>query len=240
MKTFTLIIALLCLLGCGQDSPTEPQLTEAEINAIIDAKVAEELAKMNEAHDTLTPQTIAQKVFLSVVLVRIQTPAKFKSTGFVVGNELVATALHSMDGYKAGSVELMDPARRYPIHSIVAVDESNDLAILKVPGLDAPLLECADSSKVKIGDTIYVAGNPLKYRNTFSVGIVSGFEPSSLFVKNEVIQITSPVSHGNSGSPALNTKGEVVGILSSVDFDGQNLNFAVPSNRLSALLSTLQ
>ena len=237
MRNLFFVIALLCLLGCGQDSPTEPQLTEEDVARI----VAEELAKMNAAHDdALTPQEIAEIAFRSVVLVRIQTPKEFKSTGFVVGKDLVATTLHSMDGFKTGSVELIEPVRKHTIESIVAVDENHDLAILKVPGLDAPVLEIGDSRKVRVGDTVFVAGNPLKYRNTFSVGIVSGFEPSSLAVKNEVIQITAPVSPGSSGSPALNTDGAVVGVLSSINFDGQNLNFFVPSNRLSTLLSTLK
>ena len=235
MKTFTLIIALLCLLGCGQDSPTEPQLTEEDVARI----VAEELAKMNH-DDALTPQEIAEIALRSLALVRIETPQKFKSTGFVVGKDLIATTYHSIAGIKAGSVELIEPYRKHAINSIAAVDESHDLAILSVSGLDAPLLECGDSSKVNIGDTIYVAGNPLKYRNTFSLGIVSGFEPSSLLVQSQVLQITAPISPGNSGSPVLNKDGEVIAIISSSDVGGQNLNFAIPSNRLSTLLSALK
>ena len=186
------------------------------------------------------PQEIAETALRSLALVRIETPQKFKSTGFVVGKDLIATTYHSIAGIKAGSVELIEPDRKHAINSIAAVDESHDLAILSVSGLDAPLLECGDSSKVNIGDTIYVAGNPLKYRNTFSLGIVSGFEPSSLHVKNQVLQITAPVSPGSSGSPALNKHGEVVGVMSSVDVDGQNLNFAIPVNHLKRLLSTLR
>ena len=46
--------------------------------------------------------------------------------------------------------------------------------------------------------------------------------------------MTAPISPGSSGGPVLNTRGEVIGI-SVGDIDGQNLNFAVPSNYLKVL-----
>ena len=241
LRIALLALIALALLSCA-DNPTAPDtLTESEIEALIDARVAEEIAKMNGNHeDVLTPQEIAETAFRSLVLVRIKTPRKYKSTGFVVGKDLVATTYHSISGLKTGIVERIEPDQTHAINSIAAVDIDNDLAILHVAGLNAPPLICGDSSTVVIGDTVYVAGNPLSYRNTFSSGIASGFEASSLVVKNQVLQITAPVSPGSSGSAVFNSDGEVVGIMSSVDVDGQNLNFAIPVNHLKSLLSTIR
>jgi len=83
-------------------------------------------------------------------------------------------------------------------------------------------------------------GSPLGLEQTVSEGIVSGvrlFPPVGTF-----LQITAPISPGSSGSPVLNMKGEVVGIVSFHISKGQNLNFAIPAQYISDLeeLKTLK
>jgi len=51
----------------------------------------------------------------------------------------------------------------------------------------------------------------------------------------KIIQITAPISHGNSGSPLFNMRGEVIGVVTMVVTNGQNINMAISSSRLSAL-----
>jgi tetratricopeptide (TPR) repeat protein len=69
--------------------------------------------------------------------------------------------------------------------------------------------------------------------NSVSDGIVSSVR--KIFDYDKIIQITAPISPGSSGSPVLNMKGEVVGIATFQFIEGQNLNFAIPSEKIANL-----
>ena len=99
------------------------------------------------------------------------------------------------------------------------------------------LIDLGNSDAVQIGETVYVAGNPLGFEGTFSDGIISARRDSA--GKKERLQMTAPISPGSSGGPVLNRKGEVIGVSTSLynPLFGQNLNFAVTSKALQALLA---
>ena len=233
------LLLLVVLLGCA-DTPTEPELTEEEIRQII----AEELAKMQPAADnTLTPQEIAEIALRSTVILDIKKEnGKWLRavSGFVVGEGLIATAYHVIKDMATGStVRTIGEAASQPIESVITVDEAHDLAILQAD-VTAPALFLGDSDRVKIGEPIYVTGNPNGYVGTFSVGIVSAIRYDDPLVEGKIIQITAPVSLGSSGGPSLNAKGEVVGVLQGTHTGGQNLNFAIPVNHLKTVLKAIR
>jgi Trypsin-like peptidase domain len=80
-------------------------------------------------------------------------------------------------------------------------------------------------------------GSPLGLEGTVSDGIVSALRSEA---NKSWIQTTAPVSHGNSGGPLLDMRGNVVGVITSgiSAQKGQNLNFAIPSDDVKTLLST--
>ena len=88
------------------------------------------------------------------------------------------------------------------------------------------------------GEDIFVIGNPLGLESTVSTGIISAVRDIPAFGK--ILQITAPISPGSSGSPVINSKGEVIGIATLVITKGQNLNFAIPSDKIIALKETTQ
>jgi len=82
---------------------------------------------------------------------------------------------------------------------------------------------------------VVVIGGPLGLEKTAPDGIVSAVRDIPNFGK--IIQITAPISPGSSGSPVINMKGEVVGVATFRVVEGQNLNFAIPGERVARLKS---
>jgi len=108
------------------------------------------------------------------------------------------------------------------------------LAILQAEGRDLPFVTLGDSDKVKVGEAICVIGSPMLLEGTVSAGIISAVR--KLRDGRTLLQITAPISEGSSESPVFNRKGEVIGVASFTLSEGQNLNFAVPSNAVKDLL----
>lgn len=187
-----------------------------------------------------TLQQIAKKA-LAATLLLVMEDDKGKplglGSGFFVDTNLIATNFHVIEGATRGTAKLVGQEAEYNIEGVTAIDEIQDLVILRVAAADVMPLSLGDSDAVEIGDTVYVAGNPKGFlEGTFSDGIISGVRGS---VSAKRLQMTAPVSPGSSGGPVLNDNGEVVGISYAGFRDGQNLNFAIPSNHLKELLAQL-
>jgi hypothetical protein len=103
-------------------------------------------------------------------------------------------------------------------------------------GAKAPSLLLGDSGNAKVGDEVYVVGNPLGLEGTFSSGIISGIRQVD---KDKLFQITAPISPGSSGGPVLNKSGMVIGIAVASYQGGQNLNFAIPSSYLESIIAKI-
>ncbi|MDE0087885.1 MAG: tetratricopeptide repeat-containing serine protease family protein, partial [Candidatus Poribacteria bacterium] len=156
-------------------------------------------------------------------------------SGFFIGENLIATNYHVIEGAARGTAKLIGKLTKYTIEGITATDKKNDLAILKVSADEIKPLSLGKSEAVRIGETVYVAGNPKGLEGTFSDGIISSKRGGN---SKERLQMTAPISPGSSGGPVLNSKGEVIGVSVSVykALDAQNLNFAIPSRYLISLL----
>ncbi len=121
-----------------------------------------------------------------------------------------------------------------------------DLALLKVPGENFPVLSLADSRSAQIGDPVHIIGFPgvvlshelLNQSATVAAsvtsGAISGFKQDRN--NNPLIQTDAPAAWGNSGGPTVNDRGQVVGVLTFVSLapgpDGsivQGFNFVIPS-----------
>lgn len=165
-------------------------------------------------------------------------------SGFFVDNNIIATNYHVIDGATKAVCYTTDEYKSYEIEGYVAIDRSADLALLKVKGLNRPPVKFA-TGIINPGEKIYVIGTPLNesFEASISDGIISGVRD---FDGKKLIQITAPISSGNSGGPVLNSKAEVIGITVSTispiiakiykNADVQNINFAVPKSNLELML----
>ncbi len=156
-------------------------------------------------------------------------------SGYVVAPGRIATNYHVVGAYvdaperyairvRGGAVE--HPAR------LVAFDLTNDLALLGVEGLDAPVLPLARTLPPP-GSAIVSFGNPQGLGLSLIEGIFNGFAEKG-FVDRMLLSM--PLNSGMSGGPILNQKGEVVGTNVSVMWLQNSLSFGVPESRLRPLL----
>ncbi|MBA7587221.1 hypothetical protein ES708_29240 [subsurface metagenome] len=152
---------------------------------------------------------------------------------FINQNGDVITNYHILQGASYAEVKTSD-GKTYPITYIVAEDEQSDIICLSVDIPSQYVYPLSlNTSLPEVGERIIVYGSPLGLEKTVSDGIVSAIREGPAYGK--IIQITAPVSPGSSGSPVLNMKGEVIGVATFQFIEGQNLNFAIPSERIANL-----
>ena len=186
-----------------------------------------------------TAPQIAEKALAATVSLEMRDgkgAVLFTGSGFFVRPNLIATNYHVIEGAARGTAKLVDRHRTSTIEGITAIDKTNDLALLKVTMQGIKSLSLGDSDTVLIGETVFVAGNPMGLEGTISEGIISSRRDVNI---TERFQMTAPISPGSSGGPVLNRKGQVIGV-SVASYHGlaaQNLNFAIPSNYLKTLLA---
>jgi S1-C subfamily serine protease len=161
--------------------------------------------------------------------------ALMTGSGFFLRPGQVVTNLHVVRGAVRAEVKTLDgKGKVFPVNGTLAVDEEGDLALLSVemPLERAKVSELAHELPDE-GETIFVIGNPLKLEGSVSDGIVSAVRevPNSY----RIIQITAPISHGNSGSPVFNLKGQVLGVVTVKVTNGQNINLAIAAARVAQL-----
>lgn len=156
---------------------------------------------------------------------------------FVTADGLILTNKHVVQDSQAKYTVLTNDGNKYDAE-VVAQDPVNDLALVKVNISNAPTVKFADSSKIEIGQRVVAIGNSLgQYRNTVTSGIVSGIgrnitagDLDTAEQLEGVIQTDAAINPGNSGGPLLNIFGDVIGVNTAVDQQGQLVGFAIPSN----------
>jgi S1-C subfamily serine protease len=152
------------------------------------------------------------------------------------------------DGYIVTNYHVVESARQIEVNfsgddrvqaTIVGVDPSTDLALLKVNAQARALtpLPLGDSDAVRVGDAVVAIGNPFGLERTVTAGIVSALQreitaPNGYTI-DKVIQTDAAVNQGNSGGPLLNTRGQVIGVNSQIEpgsgTGNLGIGFAVPS-----------
>lgn len=157
-----------------------------------------------------------------------------QGSGFILtADGRLATSYHVIRGAKQLAVQF-STGDIYDRVYFVSADERRDLVILQIPATGLATLALGDDRAARVGDRVYVMGNPLGLDGTFSDGLVSAKRTAEGV---EFIQISAPISPGSSGGPVLNGAGEVIGIATLTLEHGQNLNIAVPSRYVRGLLA---
>jgi Tfp pilus assembly protein PilF len=157
-----------------------------------------------------------------------------QGSGFFVRKDgAIITNRHVLEGASSADVKTAQ-GKVYPVIRVVAEDKEGDLILVSVDiSPDAVYPLSVSVSIPEVGERVLVIGSPLGLEKTVSDGIVSAVRAIPQFGK--IIQITAPISPGSSGSPVVNMKGEAIGVATLQTVGGQNLNFAVPGERIARL-----
>jgi len=156
-----------------------------------------------------------------------------RGSGFFISSDQIITNRHVIEKSTRVEIHLMNGSK-YIAKGVLAIDGEGDLALLQVDipkelAVPLPLVKSAPLE----GESIVVIGNPFGLEGSVSNGIVSAVREIPGYGK--IIQITAPISPGSSGSPVVNMRGQVIGVATLQAAEGQSLNFAVPSERISQL-----
>ena len=178
--------------------------------------------------EELSLSEIIRKNRYSVVVVKTATGI---GSGFFISDQgYVVTNKHVLSDTSKAEIKTA-AGNVYKINRIIAEDQDGDLVIASS---DTPASEAfpviLTGNLPEVGEKIIVIGNPLGLEQTVSDGIVSAVRRNQKAV--EFIQVTAPISAGNSGGPLLNMRGEVIGVAAFQYRQGQNLNFCVAAERL--------
>lgn len=151
-------------------------------------------------------------------------------SGFFIGEGMILTNYHVIED--AASIKVLDyDEKEYTVTKVYDYNKTFDLAVIGVEGT-RPALKLSED-EVVTGEVVYSLGSPYGYTGTFSKGIVG--TASRIIEEIDYIQITAPISRGNSGGPLLNRFGEVIGVNTLTRVDAQNINFSVNIEYLDKL-----
>ncbi len=177
----------------------------------------------------LTAEEIYEKCSKATVeiLAEVASERFNLGSGFFIDEGTVITNYHVVSG--ASNIKITDSEKKsYNVEQVLGYDEKIDLVILKVNSQNAYLEK--NEEAIKPGETVYTLGSPLGLTGSFADGMVSS--PARKIESVDYIQVTAPMSPGNSGGPLINKYGEVIGINTWQYTEGQNLNFSININEI--------
>lgn len=216
---------------------------------------------------------VAKAVGPSVVSIDVRlNNGEAAGSGVIIDDQgHVLTNNHVVEGAGSGSITVALADGRTYNASIVGTDPSTDLAVIKIQSAPSDLtpITLGNSGNVTVGDPVMAVGNPLGLSGTVTTGIVSalnrpvtttgseqnqspfGSQTNGSTVVTNAIQTSAAINPGNSGGALVNSKGELIGINSSIAQLGSSgpfssgqsgnigIGFAIPVNEAKAIATQL-
>ncbi len=154
----------------------------------------------------------------------------------------VITNHHVIQGADEIRVQLADGRIATP--EIVGTDPDTDLAVLRLPMKDPPIMPMGRSDELRAGDVVLAIGNPFGLSQTVTQGIVSATGRGRLGVTDfeDFIQTDAAINFGNSGGALINTQGELIGINTAVlaqNLGTDGISFAIPVNMVRGVMDQI-
>ena len=259
----TRLLTALVLAACQGASSSSSSAQGVQLSSEADAVSASRRTAITEAVARVAPAVVTVQ---TEVMERVpadvfeqffgrrsgQRSTAGIGSGFIVrADGAIVTNAHVVAGASRISVAMRD-GTSYPA-TLVGMDETNDLAVVKIDARDLPVAPLGSSGNLLIGEWAIAIGNPFGFvlANTepsVTAGVVSGIgrnlatptEGAGVYV--DMIQTDASINPGNSGGPLVNAAGEVIGVNSSIfspSGGSVGIGFAIPINRARRVVDDL-
>lgn len=153
-----------------------------------------------------------------------------QGSAFAIAPDRLVTNHHVIGSAEQAEVVMPDGRVMGPVE-LLALDPTNDLALVRVPGASFVPIPLSDGSAA-VGDPCFAIGAPLGMEQTLTEGIVSARREMN---GTRVVQMQTPIAPGSSGSPLLDDRGRVIGVNTATY--GAGMNLAVDLEHINALLT---
>jgi serine protease Do len=170
-------------------------------------------------------------------------------SGFFVSSDgLIVTNKHVVSQTDVDYTVFTNDGKKHEA-KVIARDPVLDIALIKITGSGFPYLSLGNSDSLQVGQSVIAIGNALaEYRNTVSVGVISGLARSVVAgdssgnteLLDHVIQTDAAINPGNSGGPLLDLSGRVIGVNVAIVQGSQNIGFALPINSIKSAIDSVK
>ncbi|MGC1245432.1 MAG: trypsin-like peptidase domain-containing protein, partial [Spirulinaceae cyanobacterium] len=158
----------------------------------------------------------------SPAVVTIQVGGGAGSGSIISSEGLILTNEHVVRNANRGVVKVIAAEGKEYQGSVIAVDNPNDLALVRLNTSDRlPTISIASANSIKVGQTVYAIGSPFGLSGTFTQGTLSRIAP------NGDLQTDAAINPGNSGGPLLNSRGELIGVNKAILSAGGRGNIGI-------------
>jgi len=173
----------------------------------------------------------ALRRFLGPDLLPEPEPTRGEGSGMIIDARrgLVLTNAHVVQN--ASSIRVSLPDKREFIGKVLGTDPYGDVALVRIPGGNLPTVTLASTANVPIGSWAIAIGNPLGFKSSVTLGVVSATErvlaaPNGIPLEN-LVQTDAAINPGNSGGPLCDINGDVIAMNTAIIPSAQGIGFAV-------------
>jgi len=219
---------------------------DLDFPTILDPFAQTPIAAVGEPNTALTRSAIVAQVHDSIFKVRGRAPScsrALEGTGFVVAPQLVMTNAHVVAGTSETSIEV---GRRQLPARVVVYDPNVDVAVLRVPDLDAQVMRFVSDAAGR-GDDAIILGYPLdgpynpqaaKVRQRIPLTGPNIYDNRT--VTRDVYTVRGVVRSGNSGGPLIAPSGEVIGVVFGAAVDDRQTGFVLSAEQVRPAFEAAQ
>ncbi|MFO0788519.1 MAG: trypsin-like peptidase domain-containing protein [Pirellulales bacterium] len=218
---------------------------------------------------TFTPAAEPDPAVLAAEQTRIETIERISKPTIAIfsadGNGGGSGIIISPDGYALTNFHVAAPTGpamkvglsdgRFVDAVLVGLDPGGDVALIKLLGNDAfPTANIGDSDTCRVGQWVYVVGNPFllaeDFKPTVTYGILSGvhryqFPAGTLLEYADCLQTDAAINPGNSGGPMFDADGKLIGINGRGSFEKRGrvnvgVGYAISINQIKHFIGLLK